>query len=87
MATTGKIAEVLFESALDTYEHQDKLVDLTQRFEPNAADMQNAGNVIWRPRQQHAPIISGWDISNQEQDIIEETYPAQLGTPSNIACI
>lgn len=83
MANTGKIAEVLFESMLETYEHQNMLMDLTTVFEPDAADMQNANNVIWRTTQQHAPILTGWDLTGQEQDIIEETYPLQLGQPRN----
>lgn len=83
MATTGKIAEVLFEKALETYEHQMQMLDLVEHWQPNSADMQNAGNVVWRPVQQHAPIIDGWDLTGLETDIIEETYPAILGTPKN----
>ena len=83
MADTGKIAEVLFENALDTYEHQMQLMDLTTVFKPDAGDMQNANNFIWRPVQQHAPVIDGWDLTGQETGIIEETYPAILGTPKN----
>ena len=83
MAQTGKIAEVLFENALDTYEHQDMMIDKVDFFEPNAADMQNANNFVWRPTQQHAPILTGWDLTGQEQGIIEETYPAVLGEPNN----
>ena len=84
MATqAGKIAEVFFESVLDTYEDQTMLVDKTQVFTPDSGTMQNAGNVIWRPVEQHAPIIEGFDLTDLEQDIIEETYPAFLGTPKN----
>lgn len=83
MAQTGKIAEVLFENALDTYEEQNQLVNKTDVFTPDSATMQNAGNVIHRPVQQHAPVIEGWDLAGQEQDIIEETYPAVLGLPKN----
>ncbi|MCP3999623.1 MAG: hypothetical protein GY727_01790 [Gammaproteobacteria bacterium] len=83
MASTGKIAEVLFENALETYEHQMQLLDLVDHFEPDSGDMQNSNNIVWRPVQQHAPIIDGWDLTGQETDIIEETYPALLGTPSN----
>jgi len=79
----GKIAEVMFESVLDTYEDQTMLVDKTQVFTPESSTMQNAGNVIWRPVEQHAPIIEGFDLTGQEQGIIEETYPAFLGTPKN----
>ena len=83
MATTGKIAEVLFENALETYEAQDKMLDLVDFFQPDAATMQNSNNIIWRPYQQHAPILDGFDLTGQEQDIIEECYPAVLGTPKN----
>ena len=76
--TSGKIAEVLFENALDTYEHQDKLVDMCEFYQPDAGTLQNSGNIIHRPVAQHAPVISGWDLTGMEQDVIEETYPAQL---------
>jgi hypothetical protein len=81
--STGKIAEVMFEKAKETYEHQDMLLDLTDFHEPDGAQMQNSGNVVWYPVQQHAPIIEGWDLTGQETGIIEETYPAILGTPTN----
>lgn len=81
--TAGKIAEVMFEEALDTYEPQDMLLPTTTFYEPDAGDMQNSGNIIWRPVQQHAPVISGWDLTGLETGIIEETYPAVLGTPTN----
>lgn len=83
MATTGKIVEVLFEKAIETYEHQDMMLDKVDHFQPDAGDMQNSNNIVWRPVQQHAPIITGWDLTGQEQEIIEETYPSQLGTPKN----
>lgn len=81
--TAGKIAEVMFENALDTYEPQDMLLPTTTFYEPDAGDMQNSGNIIWRPVQQHAPIIDGWDLTGLETGIIEETYPAVLGVPTN----
>jgi hypothetical protein len=81
--TTGKIVEILFENTLETFETQDMLLPLVNLEEPDGGTMQNAGNVIWRPYQQHAPIISGWDLTGLETGIIEETYPSILGTPSN----
>ena len=81
--SAGKIAEVLFENALDTHDEQDMLIDKTDMFTPDAGTMQNSGNIMWRPVQQHAPVISGWSLTGQEQEIIEETYPAYLGTPKN----
>jgi len=81
--SAGKIAEVMFEAQLETYEAQTSLVDKTMVFNPSSGDMRNSGNVLWRPVQQHAPILTGWDLTGQEQEIIEETYPAYLGTPKN----
>lgn len=83
MASTGKIVEVYFEKTIETYEHQMMMLDMVDVFEPDAGTLQNAGNVVWRPVQQHAPILDGWDLTGQETDIIEETYPALLGTPKN----
>lgn len=81
--TTGKIAEVLFDKTKEVYEHQMQMLDLVMHEEPSGSDMQNSGNVVWRPVQQHAPIIEGWDMTGEETGIIEETYPSILGTPKN----
>lgn len=81
--STGKVVEVLFEQALETFETQDSMLDMVSFFEPDAGVMQNGDNFIWRPVEQHAPILEGWDLTGQETDIIEETYPAVLGTPKN----
>ena len=83
MATTGKIVEVLFEKTKETYEHQMQMLPLVSRNEPDAATLQNANNVVWYPVQQHAPVLTGWDLTGQEQDIIEETYPSILEQPRN----
>ncbi len=83
MASQGKIVEVLYEQALETFETQDQMLNMVSFFQPEASSMQNSDNFIWRPVEQHAPILEGWDISGQEQEIIEETYPAVLGTPKN----
>jgi hypothetical protein len=81
--STGKMAEIMFEKWKETYEHQDSILPLVDFHEPDGGDMQNSSNVIWYPVQQHRPVIPGWDLTGQETGIIEETYPAVLGTPNN----
>jgi hypothetical protein len=81
--STGKIAEVMFEKYKETYEQQPQLLTLTDFHEPDSGMMQNGSNFVWYPVEQHSPIISGWDLTNEETGIIEETYPALLGTPDN----
>lgn len=83
MATTGKTAILMLEKAMETHEHQMDMLSLTAFEEPKGGEMEISENWIWRPYQQHAPLISGWDLTSSETDIIEETYPAVLGTPSN----
>lgn len=80
---TGKIAIVMFEKFKETYESQQSILPLVTQWTPDAAQLQNAANQIWRPYAQHAPIISGWDLTGLETGIIQQTYPAVLGTPSN----
>lgn len=81
--SSGKIAEVIFEEALEVIQDQTMLADMCDRFEPGAATMQNSGNVVWRPVEQQAVIQAGWDMTGLETDIIEETYPATLQEPNN----
>lgn len=83
--STAKSVEVLFEKALETYEHQMQLLDLVDVFTPDPAAFQNSSNIIWRPKQQHAPIKEGWDLTSMFGDVIEEYYPATLETPRNDA--
>ncbi len=81
--STGKIAEVMFDKFIETCEHQGVMLDLVDGEQPEASKLQNAGNTIWYPVQQHRPILSGFDLTGQEQGIIEETVPISLGTPNN----
>jgi len=81
--SSGKIAEVMFEKYKETYDHQDSMLPLVNKTDPESGMLQNSGNVVWYPVQQHRPIISGWDLTGEETGIIEETYPAVLGTPNN----
>lgn len=83
MATTGKLMEVYFENAIDTYNKQSQLLPLVNLWEPDSGTMQNAGNTVWRNVEQHSPIIKGWDMTGLETDIIEETCPFNLGLPNN----
>ena len=79
--TAGKIAEVMFESYIDTFEKQTLMLDLVDGESPEDAKLSNAGNTIWYPVQQHRPILTGFDLSGKETGIIEETYPISLGEP------
>lgn len=81
--TTAKTIEVLFENTLETFEHQDALLDKVDFVKPDAAKMQNAGDFYWETVNQRAVRQTGWDMTGLETEIIKETYPINLGTPWN----
>ena len=80
---SGKIAEVIFGEYLKTHEEQTQILGLVDSFTAAPGTLQNSNNFVWRPWQQHRPVLNGWDLTGQAQGIIEETYPAVLGTPTN----
>lgn len=81
--TTGKAIELFAENFVETHEEQTQMLGLTDTFTMGSGALQNSGNFVWRGVQQHAPIIDGWDMSGLQTGIIQETYPAVLGTPKN----
>lgn len=72
----------MFENMVETYEHQTMMLELVDAEQGDAEKLQNAGNTIWYPVQQHRPVLTGFDLTGQEQGIIEETYPISLGDPN-----
>lgn len=81
--TSGRAVELFCENFIETHEQQTQMLDLVDRFEMDGGAAQRASNFVWRGVQQHAPIIAGWDLTGQTTGVIQETYPAVLGTPSN----
>lgn len=79
--TAGKIAEVVFEKSVDTFEEQTTMLGLVDAEGADDGKLQNSGDVVHYPVQQHRPVLSGFDLNGQEQGIIEETYPISLSTP------
>lgn len=80
--TSGKIVLAYMESAIETFESQQTLLPKV-KLVPNAksADLQNAGNTLWRRVRQHGVSQTGFDLTGQEQGIISQFYPAYLGVP------
>jgi len=83
MADTLKIVETYLENAANEHEKQTQLLKTVNRIEPDAAALQNSDNFVWGRVEQHRPVLDGFDLTGQEQDIIEESYPRLLGTPKN----
>ena len=83
MVTQLNTIYAVFDKILDTYETQDSLLPMVNVTIPDASQLQNTGNVIWYPARMHRPTFDGWDMSGNDQDIIEEGYPSFLDEPNN----
>lgn len=84
MSETLKIVEAYLENAVNETEKQVQLIETVNRIAPDMAALQNADNFVWGRVEQHQPVLDGFDLTGQEQDIIEESYPRLLGTPKNV---
>jgi len=80
--TTGKIADIL-DAFIETTDKQDSMINLCTMRKPDGAGMQDAGNYKWLNVEQQRPDIVGWDMTGEEQGIIQETCPLTLGRPHN----
>ncbi len=83
MADTIKIVYAMMDKIIETHKTQEQLLPLVTYEEPDPAMLQNAGDVYWKPVQQHAPLQQGWDMTGNETDIIEEGCPYIMSTPWN----
>lgn len=82
MGATGGVTIVnFFDEVLETYDKSNNLIDLVEFVEPNEKDMQNSGNVLTRPVEQQRPVVTGWDLSALDYEIIEEAAFVYLGDP------
>jgi len=80
--SAGKLAVVIFDEWLETFESQQMLLDKVYHWVPEPGNMQNASNFIWRSVEQQSPVLVGWDLTGDQQEIIQQTYPAVLGEPT-----
>lgn len=82
--TVQLIEQIAVDSAAgfeQTYEQQTTMIDKVKKYTPDAAEMQNAGDTIWRKKQTHRPVQNGWDSTGNGTDIISEGYYSRLGVP------
>lgn len=84
MATdTLKTIIAFYDKALKQMDDNDVYTRLVEVDSVEPSKLQNANDIYWRNVEQQRPVISGWDLTGQETDTIEQGYPLQLGTPNN----
>lgn len=83
MVTQLNTIYAVFDKIKDTFETQDSMLDMVSVSTPDASELQNTGNVIWYPTRMHRPTFDGFDMTGNDQTIIQEGYPSFLGDPNN----
>lgn len=81
---TAKAVQVMFDMVAESFETQDQMSTLVDKFQMTGAKAQNANNVEWRQIEQHAPVTSGWEFVDADfGNVLELSYPSTLSTPDN----
>jgi len=54
-----------------------------QKYEPDPATMSRSSNIYWKPLQQNGNPQDGWDLTGQEDDVLELSISGSLGEPTS----
>ena len=77
---------MFFDQVIDGFEAMTTMSDNANLLTVDSATQQNSSDVIWRPEEQYARIVSGLDVSAVDGDVIELAVPAPLDTIDNDKC-
>lgn len=80
---TAKTLVTFFDQAMEQLNSENTMARQVDVDTQSGVTLQNSNNIYWKPVEQQAPVIEGWDLTGQETTVIEQTYPLQLGTPRN----
>lgn len=80
---SAKTVVAFFDNALQQLNDDFTYAGLVEVDSIEPSRQQNANDIYWRSVEQQRPIIEGWDLTAQETDTIEQTYPLQLEDPKN----
>ena len=80
---TAKTLVAFFDKAMEQLNADNSLAKTVDVDTQSGVTLQNSNNIYWKPVEQQAPIINGWDLTGEETDIIEQNYPLLLDLPKN----
>lgn len=79
----GKMVTYAIEEIVKVFESSYELTDMAQHYQPGGGDLQRSNNQYWKPVQQQANDQDGWDLTGQEDGVLELSIQGSLGDPSN----
>lgn len=80
---TAKTLVAFFDDVCEQVAKETTMAQMVDVDTVPGSTLQNSNNIYWRPVQQQAPEIEGWDLTGQETSIIEQAYPSRLSDPRN----
>ena len=80
---TAKIVTTFYDKALEQLNQDNSYARMVEVDSIPAATMQNSNDIYWRNVEQQSEIQEGWDLTGNEQDTIEQSYPLNLSLPRN----
>lgn len=79
----GALITYGIDEIVTSFEALDTFTNMAQHYEPNPGSMQRSSNTYFKPLQQQAVEIEGWDITGSENGVLELSIGGALGDPTN----
>lgn len=79
----GSLVTYALDEIIETFEVLDTFTSMAQLYNPPGASLQRSANSWFKPIEQQARSIDGWDITGEEGGVLELSIGGSLGDPSN----
>lgn len=79
----GALITYALDEIIDTLSVISTFTDMAQDYRPPGAELQRSANSYWKPIEQQARDVDGWDLTGEEGGVIELSVSGALGEPSN----
>jgi len=79
----GAMVTYALDEIIETFEVIDTFTGMAQTYNPPGAELQRSANSWFKPIEQQARSIDGWDITGEEGGVLELSVGGSLGEPSN----
>lgn len=79
----GALVTYALDEIVETLSVINTMTDMAQHYAPPGAELQRSANSYWKPIEQQARDVDGWDLAGEEGGVIELSVSGSLGDPSN----
>lgn len=80
----GQLVTYAIDEMVEIFSGQHTLTDMSQNYDPGSESLQRSANQYWKPEQQQSRTQDGWDISGQQDGVLELSIQGSLNDPTNV---